>query len=335
MSGHERDDIATEAARRHLQAQSPDWSVADERALQDWLAANPLHARAFEQAAQTWAAIDRHAVSPEMMALRRDALDRARAAASRRWLPRGRRGVWQALAASVAVLLLAGTGAVLRPDLLRPGDLYETGVGERRVVTLQDGSRLSLDAGTQVVVRYTAQQRNLALLRGQARFDVAHDVARPFGVRVCDQLVVATGTSFNIDLLGRNALVTLIEGHVVLLPAEREGERRELQPGEQLVVAENRPTVLVPKADLERATAWQRGKLVFNDELLSDVVARVNRYAKTRVELGDAEVQRVRVSGVFEAGDVTAFVEGVTSALPVTATRDGRTIVLHSRAARL
>ncbi|MDB5367475.1 MAG: iron dicitrate transport regulator FecR [Rhodospirillales bacterium] len=329
------DDLATAASRWRLRSQSVEWTVSDEHALQDWLTADPAHARAFDQSGAAWSLVDTHAVTPEMMALRRDALERARSAASRRWSAGGRGRTGFAIAASVALLLVVGgMAAVVPPGVLDGSEVYETGVGERRVVTLQDGSRVSLDAETKVQVRYTEQQRNLTLSHGQARFDVTRDPARPFGVRMRDQIVVATGTSFNIDLLEQEAFVTLIEGHVVLLPATGGGpaeERKELQAGEQLVVAPDKPAVLVPKVDLDRATAWQRGKLVFNDERLPDVLLRVNRYAKTRVELGDAEVQRVRVSGVFDAGDVAAFVEGVTSALPVSATRDGGKIVLRSR----
>src|SRR6185437_8522028 len=66
--------------------------------------------------------------------------------------------------------------------------------------------------------RYTADARSLTLDRGQARFDVAHDVARPFSVTADGHKVVATGTAFDVDLLGPKLLVTLLKGHVVVLP---------------------------------------------------------------------------------------------------------------------
>src|SRR3546814_3966246 len=78
-------------------------------------------------------------------------------------------------------------------------DLYRTVLGERRVVTLADGSTVSLDAASEVRVAYSERARELALVRGQARFDVAHDPRRPFAVQARDQRVVATGTAFNVD----------------------------------------------------------------------------------------------------------------------------------------
>src|SRR3546814_1264895 len=84
-------------------------------------------------------------------------------------------------------------------------DLYRTVLGERRVVTLADGSTVSLDAASEVRVAYSERARELALVRGQARFDVAHDPRRPFAVQARDQRVVATGTAFNVDLLDRKS----------------------------------------------------------------------------------------------------------------------------------
>src|SRR3546814_3917007 len=98
-------------------------------------------------------------------------------------------------------------------------DLYRTVLGERRVVTLADGSTVSLDAASEVRVAYSERARELALVRGQARFDVAHDPRRPFAVQARDQRVVATGTAFNVDLFGPQVLITLIEGHVQVLEA--------------------------------------------------------------------------------------------------------------------
>src|SRR6185437_15005809 len=79
-------------------------------------------------------------------------------------------------------------------------------------------SQLTLDARSEVSVRYTSDARALTLVRGQAQFDVAHDVARPFSVTAEGHEVLATGTAFDVDLLGPKLLVTLLKGRVVVLP---------------------------------------------------------------------------------------------------------------------
>src|SRR5690606_3963976 len=115
---------------------------------------------------------------PEVMELRRRALDRVHTTASQRCATRSR--PINRLGAVAAVLLLSVVG-VIAFHLGSP-DVYRTGIGERRVVTLADGSKVQLDSSTELRVDYTKQARDLQLIKGQARFDVAHEPERPFYV---------------------------------------------------------------------------------------------------------------------------------------------------------
>src|SRR5205823_4691644 len=114
--------------------------------------------------------------------------------------------VWAAAAA--ACLCALAIGGVLAWKWMTP-DTLRTAAGERRVVTLSDGSQVQLDSLSELQVRYSGQTRALELIKGQARFDVAHETGRPFEVNAASRKVVALGTAFNIDLLGKTLLVTL------------------------------------------------------------------------------------------------------------------------------
>src|SRR3546814_18419265 len=92
--------------------------------------------------------------------------------------------------------------------------VYATGLGERRVVMLDDDSRLSLDANTRVRVKYSRAGRQLWLEAGRARFEVAKDPLRPFSVAAAGKIVVATGTEFSVELLGGVTRGTHSNGHV-------------------------------------------------------------------------------------------------------------------------
>lgn len=291
-----------------------------------WLASDPTHAEAWAQVQTGWRAVGEAAASPELMAARRDALDRARRQSRGRW--RGAPAA-AAIAASLLVAVAIAGGLVATGRLAIPRQ-YQTARGERRVITLVDGSRVSLDSGTLVRVRYTRGARRLELLSGQARFDVAHDVTRPFSVRAREQTVVATGTAFNIDLAGPRVLITLIEGHVTVLgstgaPAAGRrpggaGRAVVLDPGQELIAAPAAPP-RIEVASLERVTAWQGGQLIFDDEPLGAVAERVSRYSAEPV-LVDPSAAGLRISGVFNAGDVSNFIDTVDRYLPVEATED-------------
>jgi transmembrane sensor len=308
---------------------------------ENWLGADPTHKLAWTQSRTSWDAISEIAVAPELVAMRHEALSYA-AGLGRR--SRCRR-VSRALVAGVAAALLfvaAGTAVVWR---LTAPTAYETAFGERRVIALADGSVASLDSNTKLLVRYSTGARSLELVRGQARFEVAHNAKRPFRVTAGAETVIATGTSFNVDMLGASVFVTLLEGRVAVLdrPAAMEsarGNRKRsrqsklpeptwLKPGEQLIARAGAAPGIQTIAP-GRATAWQDGVLVFDNDRLSTIAERVSRYS-SRPVIVRPEVADLRLSGVFKIGDVDGFVEAMTAYLPVWAETGEKAIVLRSR----
>jgi transmembrane sensor len=317
----------TEAAAWRVRLTEEDAETSE--AFEAWLA-DPQNEAAWDHVQAPWREIGEKATSPELMAARAGALARARREGRRRWTSTTRGRIAASLA---AVMLAAGSYGGWRWADAQP-DVYRTTLGERRVVPLPVGSRVSLDSGSKVRIRYTKDARKLELVSGQARFDVAKDVRRPFSVTARDQTVVATGTAFNVDLLGPKVLVTLIEGKVVVL---REPRRRDAAPasiplkaGEQLVSA---PAAApeIHAISVERATSWETGQLTFADEPLAAVAERVSRYAEEPIHVAP-DAATMRVSGVFRAGDTAGFVDMVTSYLPVeaNAATDGE-ITLRAR----
>jgi len=303
--------------------------------------ADPFNARAREAILKAWSSVGALQSTPAVLELRREAVARLREAG----VARSKRRRWTASAA--AAVLVIGVGLAW-PGLHQwsldnipwlNATSYRTDIGERRIVALPDGSRISMDSDTSVRVSYRGTARSITLERGRSRFDVAHDPNRPFTVAAGPQTVVAIGTSFDVERLQSSVLVTLIQGQVVIKGPQPRGtpETRgpaessiSLKAGEELVVARNvRPAVVT--TDLQVARAWESGRLLFRDELLGDAVARVNRYTTNPIQI-DPSIASIRVSGVFNAGDVSSFVSAVTSYFPVQAlTTDTNTIILQPR----
>ncbi|HEX6859957.1 MAG TPA: FecR domain-containing protein [Caulobacteraceae bacterium] len=310
----------------------------EREAFDAWLAADPGHPALFDEAVALWSAAGDQAGAPEMVVLRGQALESARRANAGRWTRDGR-PTWRfaAIAASVMVAVLAGVWTIGLPTT------YRTGVGERELVALPDGSKLSLDADTAVTVRYTQGRRTLSLKKGRARFSVAKDPLRPFTVTSAGKTVVAVGTAFSVERLGRQVRVILYEGKVSVLDdpplaAPRPlaiGPSRKtadvvLKPGGELVIGDTAPVARLATADVVRSQAWEGGQLVFRNEPLADAVARVNRYADHPIRLADAAAARLEISGVFTAGDTEAFVDGVTAVFPLRARQDGENTIISS-----
>lgn len=312
-----------------------------------WLAEDPRNREAWLAVQAPWDVLGQHAAAPRVIELRRAALAHAHNAVRGNlfWPRRFRRRAM--LAATAAGVLAAGAFVFWSQH---GPQVFQTGFGERRVVTLADGSQITLDSRSKVTVRYTADARALTLVGGQAQFDVAHDILRPFAVTAGTHKVVATGTAFNVDLLGPKLLVTLLKGHVVVLPqsaatipwipsaasagagsatpaggqslaSSKAGgpmDRVYLDPGEQLAVSSS-GIPQVSRVDIERITAWERGEVVFDNEPLASVVQRMNRYGLRHIIIGDDRAGSLRISGVFHEGDVDGFVSTIATYLSVSA----------------
>jgi transmembrane sensor len=124
-------------------------------------------------------------------------------------LPRTVPGLRILVAASLAAMLAIG-GVLLHSRV----GLYTTGFGEQRVLTLADGSVVTLNTESQIKVDFSAKERLIELRTGEAFFRVAHDASRPFFVDAKDAIVRAVGTQFNVRIAPQNTVVSVVDGVV-------------------------------------------------------------------------------------------------------------------------
>lgn len=289
-----------EAARwRVRQAQGLNPLQAAE--FEQWMA-QPGHAAAFEQVSKAWDITGRASVAQ---------IEQLRASVSAYTTRRRRMSAGLRAAAAAAVVACVGGGIYFT----QTGQRFNNVEASPRTVVLGDGSRVTLDTGTKLQVRYRASARELSLVTGQATFEVAHDLQRPFRVHAGGITVTARGTVFNIDTWSHGATVELLQGRVDVERGETwfSGPRQqtELSPGQEITVEYGQLSKAVP-GDMEAATAWRRGAIVLNNVSLARAVERVNRYGGARIVLDQpAALANLRVSGVFQMGRPEAFAQSV------------------------
>jgi len=294
-----------------------------------WLTRDPRHREAFDQAVAAWEAVNAAEATPELLALRVEALESLRRAQRARAgrLLHGVRTPW-IWAASAVFAILLGIGAWwdLSPQKL------SSGIGERRTVPLADGSLITMDAASEVLVRYSAARRTLQLVRGRAKFNVAKDPRRPFLVHAADREIVATGTEFSVEIVQREVRVILYQGHVTVAGT---ASRTPLSAGQELTASISRSQVHIESVDAARSLSWEGGQLEFVDEPLAVAVDRVNRYTRNPISVGDTAAANLRISGVFVAGDARAFIEGITAVSPLSVEeRNGQEVLWTSERAK-
>jgi transmembrane sensor len=288
-----------------------------EAELQDWLGESAEHQRAFKRMTQVW----EQAGNIRM---------RARADVSATLSGRSRFSPWAAAAAAALVLVVIAS-------LHWRDNAFTTAVGQQQVRELQDGTRVRLNTDTRIEVNYDEHIRRVRLVRGEAWFDVSKRPTWPFLVSVGDQEIHALGTSFVVRRDSDQELsVTLVEGRISVAPVAGSGEvppqtPQLLVPGQRLVISRHHAPA-VDRPELSRVTAWERGRVEFDETPLEDATTEMNRYTTTHLMVPDAEVAQLRIGGVFRAGDSDEFVKIVTAALGLRADRNGGDIVLSRSA---
>jgi len=287
------------------------------RALADRVAQSPDRAALHTSMMAMWDDLGR--IDPPPLAAEvADKETATNAGARLSWLPRAR---WALAASFVPIIVAIGLAFHLLGDF-GTSTPYEirTASDERRIVSLADGSTVSLSADTILAIDMQRDRRSLDLIRGEALFEVAHDPARPFVVGVGSGFVRAIGTAFNIRLADE-VVVTVVEGTVSVTaaaPAERRqspGVSQIATAGQQVRLREDVRDERAGKSagshispatavDADRYASWATGVLRFEGEPLSTVVAELNRYSANDVRLTDSAIADTPIYGILHIGDV-------------------------------
>lgn len=283
-----------------------------------WLDADSRHRRAVAELEQTWAALDRLAEADDSR-LRRweEAIPR---------LERFPRRFWWSVAALAAASLAFGYLGWWRPAPAGNfGRELATAPGEQTSLAMPDGSTVRLNTATTLRIDYSAAERRVLLLHGEAQFAVAKNSVRPFIVQAGRVRVRAVGTEFNVRRRSRAIDVLVTEGRVqVTDTAARDpqllarGAQAEplLAAGEHasIPVADDVPApapvqaeVLAP-SEITRLLAWRERRLVFDETPLTEVIAEFNRYNRHQLVLADPRLATRRFGGSFGMDHPEAFV---------------------------
>jgi len=323
MEIQQADDVVlAEAVAWIARLQGSERTTAAEAAFREWLAADSAHGRAFSRATEVWELIPgaarsnitvRSNLQPSFNTKRRVSLSLA--------------------ACTAAVVLILGIAAFL---LHSP--TYTTDIGQQRTITLSDGTRVSLNTHSQLVVAYTEGERRVRLERGEGLFEVAQDVHRPFVVQAGDEQVRALGTTFLVRKEHATLAVTLIEGRIELAshpllasnasPDVLSRDALLLSPGERATVRAGAALAL-DRPKVEALTAWRRGEVMFDDASLQDAVSEINRYGDVQVVIAEPALAQLRVSGVFATQDPREFAQAMARLHHLSVRTEGSSIRLE------
>ncbi|MSU48370.1 MAG: DUF4880 domain-containing protein [Opitutus sp.] len=359
MSPHheksESSDAIAAAAAHWVLRRDRGLSAAEQDEFSQWLAADPRHGATLAEHRWGWDELDRltglqtslgAVPDPDLFA------PRAKARARRWW--------WFAtttsLAAAAAVALLIATRSpqVGSENAPPPAAVSTALAAPCERLTLEDGSVVELNRGASVEVAFSAMERRVRLVRGEASFTVAKNLVRPFVVNAGGVDVRAVGTVFNVRLAGVAVEIVVSEGRVKLenwsgdalvagtSAANATGASHPQLAAEVLLsVGESAVVSLVPSAPAPRVTplaetelaarlAWQPRLLDFTGAPLTEIVAEFNRRNPVQLAVGDPVLGATRLSAAFRSDNIEGFVRLMESDFGMRAEwRSEREIVLR------
>lgn len=243
-----------------------------------WLAASEGHRRAYRSVQRAWLL---SADLPVLPVPRRKYRRRALALAA------------TALAACLAILFFPALQLRLQADHL-------TGVAELRTLTLEDGSVVHLDADSAVAVRYAAARREVALLSGQAFFEVVSAKDRPFVVVAGEVTVTVTGTAFDVGSSSDGVTVGVQSGTVEVRLERGVQPAATLTRGQRLKVSRDDRRLTRSEVAPEDVASWRERRLVVDGATLGEVVTELDRHHAGMIVLRDRSLADRRITGVFD-----------------------------------
>ncbi len=288
-------DIKAQASSWLERRDRDTWSSADQEMLDAWLAASPAHRVAYLRIGSAWERTQR-------LVVLRALPSRDEAPARRRLLP-----IAAGLTAACAAVLIA-ISFVYSPATQER--TYRTAVGGHEIVTLRDGSKVELNTDTVLHARVSRTSRELWLDRGEAFFQIAHDVHHPFTVRAGDRLITVLGTKFSVRRDDKRVQVAVVEGRVRFAAVDGDKPQQSvvLTPG-AAAIANNDGLAITHKATqaLNNELGWRHGMLVFNNTTLQAAAAEFNRYNDRKIVVADSATARLTIDGTFPVNDAANF----------------------------
>lgn len=300
-------------------SQASEWLLALEadpaqfEAFDHWLHAAPEHFEAWAQVNRAWTALTPAAPDATKPTVANAAPG---ASASPAFSPvsptaRQRRSGSRRAQLAAACLCAIAIGIAWLGEPAWRAD-YHTGMGESRRVQLADGSRVTLAAQTAINIEYQGRERRIELVRGEALFEVAHDVQRPFQVSIGTASVRVLGTVFDVAQSSAGLKVEVREGAVGVRST---GQTYRLTAGQRLWLETQdgraQQSVIAP----DEVATWVDGQQFFENARVSEVVEQLRRYQHGWIVIGSEALGQQRVTGLYDLRDPQRALQALMASL--------------------
>lgn len=317
-------------------------SEKDLAAFREWVNRSPAHQKEIRELSALWGDLNSLTVMDEPIRQADLVSKRLRKRQARKHWKKWLVGPALVGAAAMSFFILSPVQTSVEADttlaqrVVNVPLVFITSKGEQQVHSFEDGSVITLNTDSHIEVDFTAEQRDVRLLKGEALFSVAHDKERPFLVFANDGIVRAVGTEFSVHLTKDAIDVLVSEGSVELstlkptLPTldttkSSSGNAKVaslgiIKAGHTARVRESKASIsLVSEDAIDAKLSWRAGWLDLNGKPLEQAIAEFTRYTDLNIIISDPEIKDRRLGGTVRTGEPDQLFKALKSQFGITA----------------
>ena len=182
--------------------------------------------------------------------------------------------------------------------------------GQRATITLMDGTKVYLNANSKISFpeQFSADKREVKL-EGEAFFEVARDVKKPFIIQSGELITTVLGTSFNIrSFANEPQAVSVATGKVKVNASDNNGHTEELflTPNQQ---AYYDGELCKNDIDIRQAIAWKDKIIQFDDISLAEATVVLENWFGVSIQIEGENIKQCKISGQYIDEDLTNVME--------------------------
>ncbi len=324
--------------------------------LGDWVMADPLNQRLFEDYRKTWEAIERDRIGKytdvgkdltivTRMIRQREQISELEGRSADgdngyRILPIDperplqRYNFMPFFRVAVILLLLLVPAWLIYRNFISPDSEHLTAGLTVVESVLPDGTAVSLNAGSSLdyPAHFVDHERNVTL-QGEGYFDVAHNVTKPFVISNGQVRIKALGTAFNVNtrVTGDMMEVILTRGRVAVWFEDNPGIRVILEPGEKAALSVTHKTIFKSVNPDENYMSWKTRRINFSNQPIGNVVATLNNVYQSNIFIKPGNLKNCRLTATFDHQSLESVLHVLTTTLELTVSNNGKEIELSGK----
>ena len=312
--------INTQAREWFTLMQSGSATEKDKQGLADWLAEDIAHTQAYTEYEMIWNDLEQLRYSEDYRRLRQTESTHVFSGLIERLKNIFASPLQMGLAISATAIVIIGAKfALTTPNPALQIEEFATQLGNTRELSLADGSTINLGAQSKVRVWFSDNERHVDLLEGQAFFIVSKNPNKPFIVAAGNTRVRVVGTQFDIRLNSNTTRVAVAEGIVAVSDLNEDINKPQtiLTANQQISENKRRQFTAVQSITPTELEAWRKGRLMYLNANLADVIADLNRYQSPHIVLASERLASLKVTASVSLDQAATLPHLLESSLPI------------------